>query len=200
MKKIFIILFIFIGLKTFSQELNDHIYTKENDSILCKITSVKGDWIYYDHIKNKKIRNDYIHVDDIKSYVYKGKKIIPYEYKLWGRLDEVGSTPDNIPIEKNQIGLDTSLNEKEWHIGYLTFKNSKDTLFGWVKEDRWKGSRYEKIVFKKNIKDPYQTFIKDSLVSYKWGEFIHYIPQNRNHNSVEEFLEQMNQTPYFPPH
>jgi hypothetical protein len=173
MKSIVTFLILFSFFKTYGQELNDRIYLKEGDSIICKITSLKTDWVYYDRLRKKKVKSSHVHVDDIKFYMYQGIKTIPKEYKLWGRISEEGAVPNNVPVDKDQLALDTSLNLKDWHLGYLTFKNSKDTLFGWVKQDRWKGSPYEKIVFKKRADQPFDTFILDSLKSYKWGSITY---------------------------
>ncbi|MDF2436061.1 MAG: hypothetical protein K0Q95_437 [Bacteroidota bacterium] len=151
-------------------QLNDRIITNQGETIECTITEVKPNWIYYDHRTTKSFKNDYIHIDEVRSYQYNGATIIPKEYKLWGRLDSIGSKPDNKPIDIDQYALDTSSEKKDWHIGFLTFKNSPDTLFGWVKEDRWKGSLYEKMVFKKRMELPFETFVKDSLKSYQWGK------------------------------
>jgi hypothetical protein len=166
-----LVLLLFSVLYSYSQvQLNDQIITKEGDTIECKITEIKQNWIYYDYRTKKSFKNDYINIDDIKSYLYQGVLTIPKEYKLWGRLDAIGSKPDNVPVDKDQFALDISTEPKDWHLGFLTFKNSPDTLFGWVKEDRWKGSRFEKIVFKKRMEQPFETFYKDSLRSYQWGK------------------------------
>lgn len=71
MKKSTLILFILISFKISSQELFDRIYKKDGDSILCNITSVEKNWIYYDHKGKKGMRNDYIHMSEIKYYFYK---------------------------------------------------------------------------------------------------------------------------------
>lgn len=72
---------IFALCSSFAQELNDRIYKKDGDSIVCKITTVEENWIYYDHIRKKKLRNDYIHKSDVKWYLQNQVKKKPYEPK-----------------------------------------------------------------------------------------------------------------------
>lgn len=76
MNRILLLLFVLLSFKANAQELNDRIFTKEGDSIICKITLIEKNWLYYDHRGKKSIRNDYIHKDDISYYIYNGK---PYE-------------------------------------------------------------------------------------------------------------------------
>lgn len=80
MKKIIFLLISILSLKTYSQNLNDRIFPKEGDSIICKITSVETNWIHYDHKGKKDIKNDYIHMDEIKYYLQNGVIKKPYEY------------------------------------------------------------------------------------------------------------------------
>jgi len=81
MKRVLLyIYFVLISLVGVSQNLNDRIYTKEGDSIICSITKFDGSWIYYDYSKKDVLKNTYIHMDDIKFYVNNGVKKKPYEY------------------------------------------------------------------------------------------------------------------------
>jgi hypothetical protein len=68
MKKIILLLFVLLSFKTKAQELNDRIYKKDGDSIICKITKIQPHWISYDHKGENGIVNDHIHIDDVRSY------------------------------------------------------------------------------------------------------------------------------------
>lgn len=72
MKKLMLIMFVLISCKTTAQEMSDSIFTKEGDVVICKITEIQKHWIYYDYKGKKKIKNTYIHIDDIGSYTYNG--------------------------------------------------------------------------------------------------------------------------------
>lgn len=72
MKKTILIIFALISYKTDAQEMSDSIFTKEGDLLICKITEIQKHWIYYDYKGKKKIKNTYIHIDDISSYTYNG--------------------------------------------------------------------------------------------------------------------------------
>ncbi len=81
MKNFLFLLFICLSFKIFSQDLNDKIFPKEADSIICKITSIQKNWLYYDHQEKKYIKNDYIHISDIRYYLYNGIKTTAIEHK-----------------------------------------------------------------------------------------------------------------------
>ncbi len=120
-KRLLFLALLFCSLKTYSQELNDKIFTKEGDSILCKITLVKPNWIYYDHIGKKGIRNDYIHMSDIKSYVYNGVKKKAYEYEA--TLVILQQIKDTIPKDTIRTFYLDSLNKKQ--ICFLLLNKNK---------------------------------------------------------------------------
>lgn len=92
MKNILLLLFFLCVHKTYSQNLNDRIFLKEGDSVLCKITKVETNWIYYDHLGKRGLRNDYIHMSDIKYYLFNGVKRKSYEYEIKSVVVNVDSS------------------------------------------------------------------------------------------------------------
>lgn len=115
MKEFFFLIFAFLSFQISSQDLNDRIYPKEGDSIICKITLVKTNWIYYDHRGKKDIRNDYIHMSDLKFYLYNGIKRRAYEYE-----EKV------IQIDSSQYDISPKDTVKTF---YLDSLNKKQTCF-----------------------------------------------------------------------
>lgn len=75
MKKVILILFVFISCKIFAQERSDTIFTTEGKVIIGRITEIQKNWIYYDYNSKNKIKNTYIHKDDIGSYTYNNVSI-----------------------------------------------------------------------------------------------------------------------------
>lgn len=100
MKHILAFLIFIFSLNSFSQELNDFIYTKDSDSIKCKITTVEKNWIYYDFKGEKSTKHDFIHMSDIKYYIQNGVKRKSYEYE----------TDPNINKSKNNADTTKKIN------------------------------------------------------------------------------------------
>lgn len=125
MKYILFFLISFYSFKTFSQELNDRIFTKEGDTILCKITKVEKNWIYYDHMGKKSIKNDYVHMSDIKSYIYNGTKKKPYEQEVKTVQLEQKEVPDLSPKDTVKGFYIDSLNNKR--SCYILLNKNKNT-------------------------------------------------------------------------
>lgn len=60
-------LYLITSLKTNAQDL---IVTPEGDSLNCKITGIKGDYIYLTYMRNKEKRNTLFKTASVKSYQY----------------------------------------------------------------------------------------------------------------------------------
>src|SRR3954464_7574247 len=111
LKKLIFNFFLFCSSHLISQNLTDRIYTKEGDSLQCKITSVEKNWIYYDHQTKKGIKNNYIPMSDIRFYVRDHTKYKPHEEDpkpvIEPRMDHNRGPKDTI----NTVYLDHSNNK-----------------------------------------------------------------------------------------
>lgn len=84
MTKIFFttILAVLFANSLFGQDL---IVTSKGDSINCKITKEKGDFIYFTFLVDKEIRNTLLQKSDVKSFSrnYYTQSLIPSDYKIF---------------------------------------------------------------------------------------------------------------------
>ena len=82
MKKIILILIMLIvGQIVYSQDL---ILTRDNDSLNCKITKIKPDYIYFTYLYNTEVKKSILAMTDIikfqKNFYYKSE--LPIEYLI----------------------------------------------------------------------------------------------------------------------
>jgi len=61
----FVILALIISVDVLSQDL---IVTNDNDSLNCKITKIKSDFIHFTFMYNDEVRNTLLSVSSIKRY------------------------------------------------------------------------------------------------------------------------------------
>lgn len=97
-----ICMFLIFVLNTNAQDL---ILTKDGDSLNCKISKIRGDYIYFSYFQKNEIRNTLIDVNNIKLYQYNyySNSEIKDNYS---KIDKPVSTNKNSNYSNVQLNVD----------------------------------------------------------------------------------------------
>lgn len=174
------ILFFTSVTRSTAQELTDRIYKKDGDSIVCKITSVEQNWIYYDHIRKKKLRNDYIHMSDVRWYLYNQVKRKPHDQ-------------DTKPLVKEEKKVIPEGPRDTIHADYLDLQNIKHSCSIILSRD--KAVRERTLYTKLEVLDSNQrirTLLPNELAGY-WlnGSFYRSFKVAVNKQLVHFFAQEL---------